>query len=123
MQTLQADHPSVKMVLDLLGEVGLTPMLMGSGVIVEGSVDPLKACKVKAFADHVTDDDGMIGRDTVRRGLLKGRRALLAYVVDTLVSDYGVELMKHEKYHDSSVDEFCELNVEGTKIELMLMPR
>ena len=123
MPTLQADHPNVKPVLDLLDQVGFNhSMLTEKGVILGGSVNPLKACRIKAFRDHITGEGGMIGRDSAQTGELEGRRALLAYVVDTLVNGLEVELVKHEQPHSPTVDEIFELNVNGTEIKLVLMP-
>lgn len=124
MPSLQADHPSVAKVLTVLDKVGLKhSMIMGPGVILEGGVDPLKACRVKAFAEKVTDSEGFIGGDTVRRGMLDGRRALLAHVVDVLVNEHGAELVKKELYHGPTVDEMYEVNIDGTVMNLTLMPR
>lgn len=124
MASLKADHPIVKKVLIVLDGVGLKhSMIMGSGVILEGGVDPFKACRVKAFAEKVTDKDGMINRVIAQAGMLDGRRALLAHVVDALVKEHGVELVKKEEYHGPTVDEMYKINVDGTVINLTLMPR
>ena len=123
MASLKADHPSVKKVLTALADVGLNhSTIMGNGVVLEGGVDPLKAVRVKAFAEKVTDGEGMIGRDTIERGMLHGRRALLAHVVDGLVTN-GTELVKKDLHHALTVDETYEIKVDGTTIQLILMPR
>lgn len=124
MPDLQADHPSVAKVMSVLDNVGLkySGTIM-SAICLEGGVDILKAGRVKCFAEKVTDQNGGINPKIFQAGVLPGRRALLAHVVETLVNEHGAKLNKHELPRDSVMDEAYEINVDGTVMSLWLMPR
>lgn len=133
MKNLQIDAAqhgqTYLMVLNLLDEVGLnhrvcfTPGIFApdyGSIQIAGGVDILKAGRVPCFAEKITDHQGMTNPAIAQTGLLPGRRALLAHVIDILKQQHGADVTSQHHAHSQDCEESHVITLNGTRIGIEL---